>query len=457
MQTAAAERMRRMRARRAGHAGTGPLIFECDDWRLLIEGRTWPQKAGCQPGQVGRVVIKEIVENSLDSGGESVTLAGDNHHCVITDDGPGIAAKDVPRLFAVNRPLLSSKLQRLPTRGMLGHGLRVIMGAVAAYRGKITVASRGREFDLAVDTTSGATVIAGERAAPEVPGTRVTVSFDRGLIFSDEDFRRGQTTIEIAASSSGVVYSGPSLLTWYTAGDLHKLFVAAPKDASVAAVLAEVFNLKCHDARSARSLSEADVEAIMAPAAKPVIIGSIGEDALGGFYRKIEDTVLIEGAIIPVCVEAWVDCTHVDKGEDGFFRFSPIINRGIALAELTHFADSEGLRLYGCGIDIKMPGPKRADYDIDLSVMAPYVRLMGDGKTPFLGDFAEAIEKAVRGAAAEAYRSMIPPPASMSIKDAAYAVMKEAYLKASDNGQLPAKARQIMYAARGDILRLTGG
>jgi hypothetical protein len=34
--------------------------------------------------------------------------------------------------------------------------------------------------------------------------------------------------------------------------------------------------------------------------------------------------------------------------------------------------------------------------------------------------------------------------------------MKDAYLKASDNGKLPAKARQIMYAARGEILRLTG-
>jgi hypothetical protein len=34
--------------------------------------------------------------------------------------------------------------------------------------------------------------------------------------------------------------------------------------------------------------------------------------------------------------------------------------------------------------------------------------------------------------------------------------MKDAYLKASDNGELPAKARQIMYAARPEILRLTG-
>jgi hypothetical protein len=44
----------------------------------------------------------------------------------------------------------------------------------------------------------------------------------------------------------------------------------------------------------------------------------------------------------------------------------------------------------------------------------------------------------------------------VTLKDAAYDVMKDAYMKASSNGTLPAAARQIMYAARGRILELTG-
>jgi hypothetical protein len=44
----------------------------------------------------------------------------------------------------------------------------------------------------------------------------------------------------------------------------------------------------------------------------------------------------------------------------------------------------------------------------------------------------------------------------ISIKDVAYEIMEEAYMAASDNGQLPAKPRQIMYAARPEILRRTG-
>ena len=41
----------------------------------------------------------------------------------------------------------------------------------------------------------------------------------------------------------------------------------------------------------------------------------------------------------------------------------------------------------------------------------------------------------------------------VSIKDAAWDIMEDAYLKASANGTLPAHARQIMYAARGHIQR----
>jgi len=45
----------------------------------------------------------------------------------------------------------------------------------------------------------------------------------------------------------------------------------------------------------------------------------------------------------------------------------------------------------------------------------------------------------------------------LSIKEAAYEVMADAYMEASTNNTLPANARQIMYAARPRILKLTGG
>jgi hypothetical protein len=44
----------------------------------------------------------------------------------------------------------------------------------------------------------------------------------------------------------------------------------------------------------------------------------------------------------------------------------------------------------------------------------------------------------------------------VTVKEAAWQVMAAAYLKASDQGRLPANARQIMYAARPWIIELTG-
>ena len=42
-----------------------------------------------------------------------------------------------------------------------------------------------------------------------------------------------------------------------------------------------------------------------------------------------------------------------------------------------------------------------------------------------------------------------------TVREAAWEIMEEAYLKASAKNTLPASARQIMYAARGHILEVT--
>jgi hypothetical protein len=64
-------------------------------------------------------------------------------------------------------------------------------------------------------------------------------------------------------------------------------------------------------------------------------------------------------------------------------------------------------------------------------------------------------EGATRVRALEALRRQAQEPV-MNVKQAAYAVMEEAYLKASGGGRYSANARQIMYAARPLIIALTG-
>lgn len=64
-------------------------------------------------------MLRELVDNALDAGSDA-TIEQVGDAWVIADNGPGLDPADIPRLFSVNRPLLSSKRRRLPLRGMLG-------------------------------------------------------------------------------------------------------------------------------------------------------------------------------------------------------------------------------------------------------------------------------------------------------------------------------------------------
>jgi hypothetical protein len=146
----------------------------------------------------------------------------------------------------------------------------------------------------------------------------------------------------------------------------------------------------------------------------------------------------------------------MERGNGQAFVDWLLINRSLSLPRIVAYSGAEGLTLDGCGLLRTIPAAKTAGYIIALSLIAPYIRLASDGKTPVLDDFAAPIGEAVRKAAGAAYRAMARPPRQITTKDVAWSVMEAAYLAASDGGKLPATARQIMYAARPTILELTG-
>jgi hypothetical protein len=464
----AAERMRRHRARKrqaAGNAAAETLIFERQDWTLFLDPSTLPQRAGCQPNELGRVVLKELVDNALDTGA-AVTLERSEFGAgmvayTITDDGRGIDPAQVPRLFAVNRPLRSSKLKRLPLRGMLGHGLRVVMGAVGARNGYIAVASRGHRLTLAVDHTSGATLVKLDETIPVTPGTAVTIALP-SYCFSGSEVKPARLTIEIARQ--GQHYTGRSLPEWYGIDAMHRLLGAVtPQSTTVRKIVGEVFGAAVDDDRPARSLSRDEVAELHRKLSQDsrsskTDLGHVGvTEVLGEYYACVKDSTRIEGAEIPYTVEAWVSCAPAERGNGAVFVDWLLLNRTPSIAKFSGYSSSDGLTLQGCGLSYcKISGAKTAQYTVSVSVIAPYICLASDGKAPVLSDFQKPIVEAVRKAAGAAYRDMVRPPRQMSIKDAAWQAMTDAYLAASDGGKLPANARQIMYAARPTILKLTG-
>ena len=187
--TSARERKRQQRQR------DRDLLYERSDWQLFLDLSTLPQKAGCQPRNLFKVVLKELVDNALDAGAK-VTLERESDGAwVVSDDGRGIDPREVPKFFAVNRPLLSSKLKRLPLRGMLGNGLRVVMGAVAATGGQLAVDTRAHRLVLQVDVATGKTIVVSDTAIPRQAGTVVRMRLDGA---DDEDGVLARYSIDIA-------------------------------------------------------------------------------------------------------------------------------------------------------------------------------------------------------------------------------------------------------------------
>ena len=97
--------------------------FERQDWTSFRTIEGLQQKAGVPQERLIRLVLKEFADNALDTGAnvEVGEIEGGGYY--VEDDGEGLDPNEVADLFSVSRPLSSTKMFRLPTRGALGNGL----------------------------------------------------------------------------------------------------------------------------------------------------------------------------------------------------------------------------------------------------------------------------------------------------------------------------------------------
>jgi hypothetical protein len=244
---------------------------------------------------------------------------------------------------------------------MLDNGVRVVIGAVAAHGGTVSVTTHRRRYELPVNSVTGLTEVRSCEAVPEAPGTAVKLNFLQRF-FDYDDLTYGREAIGLAGL--GTVYDGYSQPAWYNPENLLRLLAAAKRDLPCD-VIDEVFGFPLArpieltgdwaDAFIARHISPVTGDDIGSDQPRfPVIItGSrpvLGRDRRGG------DSVLRRG--LGACRA---------RGKDSYAprtTFHPILNRSVALTEMSGHADSSGLRVHGSGIDFKMSGSKRAYYHI---------------------------------------------------------------------------------------------
>lgn len=443
-------------------------MFEREDWMLFRSLDSLGQKAGVGRDRIAGVVVKELVDNALDVAGRATltnTPLPAGGLFTIRDEGPGIPGDDaaIAHLFSIRRGLLSTKLLRLPTRGALGNGLRVVMGAVAASGGGISVATRGRRLTLAV-ASDGATTVR-EREDWAGAGTEVTVRLGPDLVrdakAAEQALILGQNAIALASVEGATRYEGKSNPRWYSrhaffelcqgwTGTLADLCVhLAVKPTAVRSLREAHLVTRSFDQETAARVLHVLCE--HASKVTPKVLGASGPgfriDGRPTFYAK-KAGVYPHGltqAEVPFVVEVWAARRPAGEEQSGIRWFS---NRTPTAAQGRVGRGERGKAyLSGCGLNHYVDGMPKKDTPVFLfvSVTSPWIPITTDGKEPNFEPIQGEIAAAIRAAV----RPLKRPTGGVTKSQHIEAVLDEAVARASDRGAHRYSLRQLYYAVRG--------
>lgn len=450
-------------------------MFIREDWTLFRTLGTLGQRAGVAVETIPRLVAKELADNALDVVGScEVGLRADNGFFV-ADNGQGIPGSDeeVAALFSIGRPLASSKLLRLPTRGALGNGLRVVAGAVLATGGRLTVSTNGRVLTLhPQDDGSTGFEIVGKCSRA---GTRVDVVLGESLTVDRSTLSWATEAVRLA---QGEEYKGKTSPFWYDGDAFFELLQAAGGRA-VRDLVADFDGCSGAKAgkiaadflgRSCDSMTRAEAAALLEAArqyAKPVLarrLGAIGVCAhLPDAHAKTEGFFNLEpargglSATIPFVIEAWVE-TPVKRSKTDAVDLLIAINKTPTTASVSSWYSDKQITISGAGLKHYVAGvgllpPTR----VVLNVTSPYMPITSDGKAPnlfhFLDQICEAVETATKRAKRGRRASL---PKRVTQKDAVFDLVEEGRQEASGQGRYRFGQRRLFYKIRDQVAQATG-
>jgi len=431
------------------------MLFLREDWKLFRNIETLSQKAGVPQESIPSLVVKELVDNALDVGStcELDLMPGINGFYV-HDSGEGIDPEQLQELFSVSRPLVSSKLLRLPTRGALGNGLRVVSGAVLASGGHIQVDTQGKKYHLHFDQDGNTDVCQiGDSSSH---GTRVVVIFGANLPVRDSDLEWGRLSIAFARGADFTCKTSPY---WYTSEAFFELAnsyygpvetLASSFEGINRATAKEIAGL--FPDRTSAQLSFDETEKFLhqlranSREVKHNKLGRIGDlpdfrdYTTAGGYHSVKSLRGQHSATIPYLVEAWVNLAEQSS-------LTILVNKTRITGDVRIYDDRGKLSLFGCGLG---HSTKSKSADIVINVQTPYMPITSDGKEPDLEPMANDIADTIRRAAAKAKRaaSHSKDTGRRNEKEIILHFLPEAVGKASGQGVYKFSQRQLYYAIR---------
>jgi hypothetical protein len=445
------------------------LKFERPDWTAFRTLEGLQQKAGVPKHKLPRLVLKELTDNALDESGQARIGELPDGRYFVENDGGGIDPDEVARLFSVARPLVSTKLLRLPTRGALGNGLRVVAGAVLASGGTLSVVTRNRRLELKPEYDGTTTLVSATDVAFPA-GARVEIGFGPALVKDHWTLDWAQLACRLA---QGKVYAGRSSPHWYDGPQFHELLLASGAR-PVREVVAELdgctgaaAGVIVAEAKLSRALCK-DVNREQATAlletarrhAKPVTaerLGAIGPDGFFGCPYAQTTGVAKFGAVAPVAeipfvVECWAQKAQ-RAGADT--ALTVCVNRTPITGEIHVARDKRDIDAFGCGLSHTIAqAPVDAQFIIVINITTPYMPITSDGKAPNLEPFLAAIRTAAEKAVRKAHR----PTAEgrVSQKDVVVDNLDDAIATVSGDGEFRFNQRQLLYVLRPIVKDETG-
>lgn len=454
-------------------------ILQREDWTLFRNLNTLGQRAGVTQDVIPRLVVKELVDNALDAGCSCQFGTTKDGGIYVDDDGGGLPGDDVQiaALFSVARPLASSKLLRVPTRGALGNGLRVVAGAVLASGGQLTVKTRGRALRLRPRDSDGGTDV--EHLGPwKGTGTQIEVLLGDAITVEENAFIWAKLAVWMA---KGETYKGKTSPWWYDADSFYELTQAA--GCRTIRELVEQF-AGCSGARAGKlaagfsgrpceSLTRGETEGVLTAMrsasrqVNPKRLGSVGPQLSpdagyareAGTFKASAARGKVSGQI-PYVVEAWAEA-GARPSLQMYVNRTPI-TADVSLSRCLK-DDKSAYGLMGCGLSsehrntaLGVKAGRGREFSVVVNVTTPHMPITTDGKAPDLS----AVEKALQVVIEKAIRCAKRRQPTNGRQTTQVAIitgsLPAAIDKASGKGQYRYSQRQLFYAVRPYVLGALG-
>jgi hypothetical protein len=380
------------------------------------------------------LMCKELADNALDAADAAgrpgqVTIEKHGDSYIVADQGSGIRGRpaELAEMFSIHREMVSTKFQRLPARGALGNGLRVITGCVVVCGGTIAITARGQRVVLRPRPIGPTEIIAAD-IVPYAPGTRLVVTLGSAIPSAgdEEDLDLAVAAIDFSRCADNVPYARQPSARWMDADAFNVLCMTIEPDTTTVRQVVELFDglsgakagriaTPFGKSRLARSLSDAEASELLAAMqaeareVKHSALVPIGPDALdrGDYdYSRASGTFTYgtkrPQAEIPYIVEVWVSTTSrkgrsVEIGQT-FANRTPIAGDDLGASRSVYF-DAKRLTFSGCGMDsATIDDFSLGDFRTHLHIVSPLIPILSIGKRPNLRPFKAAIETALRRA-----------------------------------------------------------